>query len=613
MKAVANLKRALERHRWLAISITIVAGLLIGLGFSLRQSRQPYRDRLVVHLIADLQKKDSPFNLLHGLLWELLPGRVRTMMGGGFAPTSAKEVRLRAAAELCRREPKPTNALSALRLLLSDPDVEMRMMALHTLEAFGTAAHRLAPDVIALVGDQVGSTPDLRIQAISTAAVGPDDSATVVALIAALNERTANFADDTRIGNPPSVEHAAASVLGGLARPGNGVVQALVTALRGNEPSLGAAVLEGLAKAGPDEREVVPAVIAAFEKSRKPPAVLPVPRMFPPPEVEWARFRAEAVAALQKLEWARYRSQAVAALQKLARPDNGAVTVLVAALREADSEFSSEILLALGNIGAMTPGVIPAIIHVIERSSLPAAFEALARIGSPAAPAVPILIDLLQPLLAAHQPLEPFTTSATQDTPAPNLVRANPLPEFASHPDGRAPSRRRAQLGRFSLPLQTIGRIGPAAHEAWPVLTKIAVVQTNLWRYEALMARWQIDHRTESALPGLIAGMADPNRQARLRLVQCFQDMGTDGLDGLFVALGDADYEVRKSAVLALGDLGPAAERSVSRLEPLLKDPQNIVRFVAEYALKQIRTGEATPRKGKLPRPPKSHQLPNKG
>jgi HEAT repeat protein len=138
------------------------------------------------------------------------------------------------------------------------------------------------------------------------------------------------------------------------------------------------------------------------------------------------------------------------------------------------------------------------------------------------------------------------------------------------------------------------------------VLKTIIQVQTNLWWYEALMARWQIDRSTESALPGLIAGMADPERETRLRLVQCFQDMGTEGLEGMFVALRDADYEVRRKAALALGALGPAAERSVPYLKPLLEDPENIVRFVAEHALKQIRPAEARKWKTKLRMPEKS-------
>jgi hypothetical protein len=163
-------------------------------------------------------------------------------------------------------------------------------------------------------------------------------------------------------------------------------------------------------------------------------------------------------------------------------------------------------------------------------------------------------------------------------------------------------------LGRFSLPLQTIGRIGPEAREALPLLTRITQVQTNRWRYEALMARWQIDHNTESALPGLIAGMAVLDHETRLRLVQSFQEMGTDGLDGLLVGLRDEDYEVRKNAAEALGELGPAAERSVPQLEPLLEDPKNMVRFVVENALKHIQPAEATKWKAKLRMPVKSRE-----
>jgi hypothetical protein len=155
-------------------------------------------------------------------------------------------------------------------------------------------------------------------------------------------------------------------------------------------------------------------------------------------------------------------------------------------------------------------------------------------------------------------------------------------------------------LARFGLPLQTLGKIGPAAREALPLLERITQVQTNLWRSEALMARWQIDHDTESALPGLIEGMPQLDREMRLRLAQFFQQMGIVGLTGLIAALRDDDHTVRQISVRALGELGPAARESVPHLEPLLEDPKNSVRFAAESALKRIQPAEAAKWKAQL-------------
>jgi hypothetical protein len=175
--------------------------------------------------------------------------------------------------------------------------------------------------VLALLAGQAGSPVDIRIQAIITAAcIAPDDTATVSALIAALNERPTNrLAAGGGAGwNMLSVCHVAASELGGLARPGNDVVPALLAALKGSEPGCAAAVVEGLAKAGPGEREVVPAVIATFEGSQRALAAY-APKTLPHLE-------------LSLLGYFRHRSRmdnvalaAVQALQKLARPDNGAV------------------------------------------------------------------------------------------------------------------------------------------------------------------------------------------------------------------------------------------------------------------------------------------------
>src|SRR4030095_16147068 len=154
-------------------------GLLLGLGVNWWQSKRPYQQRSVSRLIADLQKKDSPLNLLHQRLWPLLPESLQAVMGGRFAPIPAMQVRLNAAAELRVREPKPTNALPVLRLLLHGPDIIMRAAALEVLQGLGSAAHSLVSEVRALVGDQAGSTVDLRIQAITTLAViAPDDPAT---------------------------------------------------------------------------------------------------------------------------------------------------------------------------------------------------------------------------------------------------------------------------------------------------------------------------------------------------------------------------------------------------------------------------------------------------
>jgi HEAT repeat protein len=304
--------------------------------------------------------------------------------------------------------------------------------------------------------------------------------------------------------------------------------------------------------------------------------------MSPPPEAEWQMFR----------------SRSLAALQSLARSENGAVAALLSALNEADAGFASEILFALGRIGPITPEVVPAIVSMMEHRPVPAAFDALAQIGAAAALAVPNLLAMLQPLAARPQPLEqPTAALAPQDAPPPGVFPFSEAGESRSWMLRQFQLKRRTQIG---LPLQTLGKIGPAAREALPLLATIIQVQTNLWRYEAQMAYWQIDRNTSSALPGLIEGLADSDRETRLRLVQCFQEMTTEGLDGLIAALRNADSEVRKNAVQALGELGPAAEKAVPHLEPLLEDPKNIVRFAAENALKQIQPSQAAKWKAKL-------------
>jgi HEAT repeat protein len=594
MKSMAKFRQALERRRWLAISITIVAGLLIGLGCRLWQQKRPYRERSVRRLLADLQKKDNALDLLHQKVWPILPSSLQHAMGS-FAPTPAVFVRQDAASELRVREPKPTNALPVLRRLLRGPDIAMREAALVIVQGFGTVAQPLAADVRTLVENQAGGTT-LRSQAILTLGrIAEEDPATVASLIAVLNEPTTTSlgAGAPGLWNTLFARHTAASVLGGLARPGNGVVPALITALKDSDPGFTGAVVEALGRVGPEDPEVVPAVIAAFERglkslgaSRSEVARPRQPfRNVPPPEFEWRMFC----------------SQSLAALEKLARPDNGVIPALLAGLKDSEAGFDTEILNALGRIGAITPEVVPGIVNVMEQSAIPAAFEALGRIGPSASPAVPHLLRLLQPLAEQPQPEEPAAVS-----PSPQLPNLAPSSASASwHMEFRARMQRRALLARFSLPLETLGRIGPAAREALPLLERIIQVQTNLWRHEALMARWQIDRDTQSALPGLLEGMPQLDREMRLRVVRFFQQMGIAGLTGLIAALRDTDHEVRNNAVRALGDLGPAALESVPHLEPLLEDPKNSVRFAAETALKRIQPAEAAKWKAQFPSSPR--------
>jgi HEAT repeat protein len=56
----------------------------------------------------------------------------------------------------------------------------------------------------------------------------------------------------------------------------------------------------------------------------------------------------------------------------------------------------------------------------------------------------------------------------------------------------------------------------------------------------------------------------------------------------LVAALQDTDESVRATALRALGDMGPAASPAVAPLERLRQDPSQLVRSLAEDALRRI-------------------------
>jgi HEAT repeat protein len=70
-----------------------------------------------------------------------------------------------------------------------------------------------------------------------------------------------------------------------------------------------------------------------------------------------------------------------------------------------------------------------------------------------------------------------------------------------------------------------------------------------------------------------------------------FGEAGLDVIASLVLALKDSNAEVRAMAALALGRIGPPAEKAILALKQALSDPDAAVKQEAMRALNHIRLG----------------------
>jgi HEAT repeat protein len=99
----------------------------------------------------------------------------------------------------------------------------------------------------------------------------------------------------------------------------------------------------------------------------------------------------------------------------------------------------------------------------------------------------------------------------------------------------------------------------------------------------------------EAAIPALVEGFRDKDRQVRAQCVFALVDIGwalkeraSGAVPALAEALRDPDDEVRSLAANALGAIGPAASAAAPRLRKALKDSAEEVREAAKEALSKV-------------------------
>jgi ribosomal 50S subunit-associated protein YjgA (DUF615 family) len=141
--------------------------------------------------------------------------------------------------------------------------------------------------------------------------------------------------------------------------------------------------------------------------------------------------------------------------------------------------------------------------------------------------------------------------------------------------------------------IAVLGKIGPPASEAAPVITEFLAKQELELRLEAMIALCRINPEA-SASEGLLNELFDPETQAksgfrRTHLTNIVTECPA-ALPIVTSLLKDPRKQVRYSALIALINAGTNAVTALPQVRPLLDDPAYSVRLEATNAIAVLRS-----------------------
>ena len=216
------------------------------------------------------------------------------------------------------------------------------------------------------------------------------------------------------------------------------------------------------------------------------------------------------------------------------------------------------------------PLLVNALLHDPEESVRTEAAAALGAIGPPAVSVVPVLLK------AAHDQRGP--KFSVNDAAEKALSQIGPvaiplLKDALCGEYGAGSGKALAGMGTRALP------------------TLIEGLKTEGCRAGAAIGVGQMGPMAASAVPALIAAVADNSRDVRTWSVRAPGQIGPQAKDAvpvLIATLKDSDKWVRLDAVVALGKIGPAARPAIPGLRAMLSDPDQQIRLNAQATLKAI-------------------------
>ena len=226
-----------------------------------------------------------------------------------------------------------------------------------------------------------------------------------------------------------------------------------------------------------------------------------------------------------------------------------------------------------------------------------AAVADIARLGSGAAPAIPVLVDLLGDDNEAVGLNAAYALAHLGEAGVAPLVGAMRDDDGENVDDARCFIDEGQKSELEMVARNAAHGLVAAGLPALPALLECAREGGPRVRKYALYALGELDSDAPEVIDALVAGCRDEDPAVRLNAVEALGlKRGTPpaAAEALAAALFDADDEVRFNAALALARLGPEAAPATGALVAALRDGNRYTMGYAVEALERIGTPEAS-------------------
>ena len=470
----------------------------------------------------------------------------------------AAEVRVLAAAALCKQGAAAQEAAPALNRMLKDPSSEARANAALALGGiFGAAPAKPSPSP----------------QPSPAGGEGVKEAAENLGLL---------LKDDSL-----EVRKTAAAALGKIGVP---AVPALAAALKYPDPDVRLLASDALANLGV---AAYPALLEAVKDTCPEVRLKAVEALRRPGNPLPAETSTQAVVAalgevLKKDESGAVRLRAATSLFSFGEDAQAAIPALAQALqdpnylvrRKAADALGQTGVVALSSDGAAEKACVAGLIAALEENGprdCPGLIRALGKLGPSATAALPVLTralqeDDLQLRLAAADAVGKVATAIS-----PDLDAGPCLPPQATIPPAQLKAAvaavgqllKEAPLaavgrgeGDCSEAIDALGRIGPAASDAVPVLAELMKSRRNEVRRRSAMALSRIGAAAQAAIPVLTVALKDDSAEVRQYAIETLSKIGAPAIAPLTEALKDPSNGIRRVAAEALGKVTGIRGRS---------------------------------------------------
>ena len=252
---------------------------------------------------------------------------------------------------------------------------------------------------------------------------------------------------------------------------------------------------------------------------------------------------------------------------------------------------------ALTALGRLGESAVPDIVKSFDDTCVAVRQHAVETLAAMDETSVPVAMALGQALSDAELPVRDRAAIALTDRgsiakdTAPALIKA--LQSTDTHGPGPNSSGKYENIfKRYDFAehcMNAIGKIGPDAADAVPILTEFLTHERIPLRKPALYALAGIGPAASPAVPKIIDALR--LRQPEIRLVAAYAlgqigPAARDAVPGLIGLLDDTEPEVRYNGVVALGKIGPDASQALPVLTQIAKgDANSEVRNAAREAI----------------------------